>query len=141
MDIEAPSIKTDFEKFYRTGRTMGQGAFATVKMCTNISEKTQWAVKIVKKSAISKEDKENLQSEIDIMGRIHHPHIVSLKEVYENKQHVYFVMELMTGGELFDRIVSKEHYSEKEAKHAMFQIVSAIQHCHDMDVVHRYGLI
>lgn len=50
---------------------------------------------------------------------------------------MYIVMELMSGGELFDRIIAKEHYSEKEAVDVFKQIVAAIQHCHSMDIVHR----
>ena len=47
-------------------------------------------------------------------------------------------MDLMTGGELFDRIVMKDHYSEREAKDALYQIVIAIQYCHSRNIVHRY---
>jgi len=47
------------------------------------------------------------------------------------------VMELMTGGELFDRIVEKEHYSEKEAADTIRPIVDAIRYCHSMGIAHR----
>jgi serine/threonine protein kinase len=50
---------------------------------------------------------------------------------------VYLVMDLMTGGELFDRIVTKDHYSEQEAKQALCQITIAIKYCHDKNIVHR----
>jgi len=46
-------------------------------------------------------------------------------------------MELMTGGELFDRIVEKEHYSEKEAADTIRPIVDAIRYCHEMGIAHR----
>jgi calcium/calmodulin-dependent protein kinase I len=63
---------------------------------------------------------------------------VSSKEVFDNNGDTcLIVMELMTGGEMFDRIVSKEIYSELEAKDAIKQIVEAIDYCHDQNVVHR----
>ena len=63
---------------------------------------------------------------------------MSSKEVFDNGGDTcLIVMELMTGGEMFDRIVSKEIYSELEAKDAIKQIVEAIDYCHDQNVVHR----
>ena len=63
---------------------------------------------------------------------------MSSKEVFDNGGDTcLIVMELMTGGEMFDRIVSKEIYSELEAKDAIKQIVEAIDYCHDQNVEHR----
>lgn len=50
---------------------------------------------------------------------------------------MYLVLELMVGGELFDRIVEKEHYSEKEASDTIKPIVDAIRYCHSMGIIHR----
>lgn len=58
-------------------------------------------------------------------------------EIYEEDDHIYLVLELMTGGEMFDRIVDKEHYSEKEAADAIRPIVDAIKYCHASGIVHR----
>ncbi|NDW60331.1 protein kinase, partial [Yangia sp. PrR004] len=58
-------------------------------------------------------------------------------EVYDDKTKLYIVLELMTGGELFDRIVEKETYNEKEAAEVIRPIVDAIRYCHSMGVVHR----
>lgn len=57
--------------------------------------------------------------------------------VYDEKSKFYMVMELMTGGELFDRIVEKEFYSEKEACDVIKPIVDAINYCHKMGIAHR----
>lgn len=127
----------EVEKRYKFGRTLGQGTFATVKLATNISENSKWAVKIIKRSALTSEDEESLKMEIQILQLTNHPNIVSVKEVFYCKNYVYLVMDLMTGGELFDRIVTKDHYSEQEAKQALSQICIAIKYCHDQNIVHR----
>lgn len=127
----------EIEKAYKFGRTLGQGTFATVKLATCIKDNSKWAVKVIKRSALTSEDEESLKMEIQILQLTNHPNIVSVKEVFYCKNYVYLVMDLMTGGELFDRIVSKDHYSENEAKQALCQITTAIKYCHEKNIVHR----
>lgn len=74
---------------------------------------------------------------MEILSQIDHPNIVKLHEVYDEKSKFYMVMELMTGGELFDRIVEKESYTEKEAADVIRPIVDAVRYCHSMEVCHR----
>lgn len=71
-----------------------------------------------------------MRSEIDILSQIDHPNIVKLHEIFDEKESLELVMELMMGGELFDRIVEKEHYSEKEAADTIRPICDAIKYCH-----------
>lgn len=127
----------EFEKLYKLGRTLGQGTFATVKLATCIADRTKWAIKIIKKSALSASDENSLKTEIQIMTKTDHKFIVKVKEVFSSRKYVYIVMELCTGGELFDRIVSKDHYSEKAAKAAIQMVITAVEYCHNNSVVHR----
>ena len=62
---------------------------------------------------------------------------MKLYEIYEDEDFIYLVLELMTGGELFDRVVDKEHYSEKEAADTIRPIVDAMKYCHSLGIVHR----
>ena len=62
---------------------------------------------------------------------------MKLFELYEDDDYIYLVLEYMTGGKLFDRIVEKEHYSEKEAADTIRPIVDAIKYCHSLGIVHR----
>lgn len=128
----------EVEKHYKFGRTLGQGTFATVKLATCLSDHSKWAVKVIKRSALTSEDEESLKMEIQILQLTNHPNIVAVKDVFHCKNYVYLVMDLMTGGELFDRIVTKDHYSEQEAKVALKQIVTAIKYCHEKSIVHRF---
>lgn len=78
-----------------------------------------------------------MQSEIDILSQIDHPNVVKLFEIFDEKDCLYLVLEMMTGGELFDRIVEKEHYSEREAAETIRPICDAVRYCHGMDIIHR----
>jgi calcium/calmodulin-dependent protein kinase I len=129
--------KEECDKFYKMGRVLGQGSFATVKLAICKADNTKWAIKVIKRSCLAPEDEQALATEVAIMERVRHPNIIGLKEVFDCPANMYMVMEVMTGGELFDRIVQKEHYSEGEAKNALRQIVSAIGYCHDLGIVHR----
>jgi calcium/calmodulin-dependent protein kinase I len=135
--ILVTSQEREVERKYEFGRTLGQGTFATVKLAQYNEDGSQWAVKIIKRSALTSEDEESLKMEIQILQFTNHPNIVSVREVFYCRNYVYLIMELMTGGELFDRIVMKDHYSENEAKNALKQIVIAIKYCHEKSIVHR----
>ena len=66
-----------------------------------------------------------------------HPNIVKLFDVFQDSTHWYLVLEYMTGGELFDRIVQKEHYTEDEARAVLLPIIDALRYLHDLGIVHR----
>lgn len=71
------------------------------------------------------------------MNQLDHPNVVRLLEIYDEEDSICLVMELMQGGELFDRIVEKESYSEKMASETLKPIVDAIRYCHELGIVHR----
>ncbi|KOX69596.1 Calcium/calmodulin-dependent protein kinase type 1 [Melipona quadrifasciata] len=73
----------------------------------------------------------------ELLGTLTHPNIVQLLETFEDKHKVYLVMELVTGGELFDRIVEKGSYTEKDASGLIRQVLEAVAYMHDQGVVHR----
>ena len=78
-----------------------------------------------------------LEQEVEIMSQMDHPNIVRLFEFFEESSNYYLVMEIMKGGELFDRIVEKESYTEKEAADTFRPLVDAIRYCHDQGIIHR----
>uniref|UniRef100_A0A8C9TXZ2 Calcium/calmodulin dependent protein kinase I n=1 Tax=Scleropages formosus TaxID=113540 RepID=A0A8C9TXZ2_SCLFO len=94
------------------------------------------AIKCIPKKAL--EGKENsIENEIAVLHKIKHANIVSLEDIYESKSHLYLVMQLVSGGELFDRIVEKGFYTEKDASKLIQQILDAVKYLHDMGIVHR----
>ena len=100
----------------------------------------QVAIKIIDKSSLKdggEEEQLNLRNEVEILSQIDHPNIVKLFEIYDSKDKFYMVMELMKGGELFERIVEKEFFSEKLASDTIRPIIDAIRYCHAMGIAHR----
>ena len=104
-----------------------------------ISRKTKvaYAAKIVIKSRLTREDEAALQDEIAILNNMNHENIIKLYEVFDEKEHYYLITELMLGGELFDRIVTKAFYNEKEARDVCKILFTALNHCHERNVAHR----
>jgi len=118
-------------------KVLGKGKFAEVKRAIDKKTKEPFAVKVITKDKIKSGDQSKLKTEIDIMKKVSHPNCVSFTEVYESRTKLYIIMELVTGGELFDRIIEKEHYSEKEAAACFQQVIEAIDYLHSIGIVHR----
>eukprot|EP01120_Amphizonella_sp_Union-15-10_P007057 TRINITY_DN2347_c0_g2_i1.p1 TRINITY_DN2347_c0_g2~~TRINITY_DN2347_c0_g2_i1.p1 ORF type:complete len:293 (+),score=59.80 TRINITY_DN2347_c0_g2_i1:66-944(+) len=130
------ALDTEIEKSYLLGKKIGRGRFSTVVEATSKKDNHKYAVKIIEKSMI-KDDIRLLKQQIDLMKRLEHSNIVKLYEIYESEEKVYIVMELVNGGELFDRIVDKGYYSEKNAIIIVKQILSAVDYLHHQGIVHR----
>ncbi|XP_025078236.1 calcium/calmodulin-dependent protein kinase type IV-like isoform X2 [Pomacea canaliculata] len=122
-----------FEEVYTIGKELGRGATCTVFKCNQTGTSINWAVKIIDK----KVDKKVVQSEIGVLLRLDNPHIIRLKEVYESTTQIFLVLELVTGGELFDRIVSRGYYTEKDAARAIRDMVHGVHYLHSNGIVHR----
>ncbi|KAK6936926.1 Protein kinase domain [Dillenia turbinata] len=129
----------DVRSIYTIGKELGRGQFGITHLCTHKATGEQFACKtIAKRKLVNKEDIEDVRREVQIM---HHltgqPNIVELKGAYEDKHSVHLVMELCAGGELFDRIIAKGHYTERAAASLLRTIVQIVHTCHSMGVVHR----
>ncbi|XP_060661099.1 calcium/calmodulin-dependent protein kinase type 1 isoform X2 [Drosophila nasuta] len=136
-DTKELNKQISIEEKYNLHGLLGTGAFSEVRLAE--SKETpgdHFAVKIIDKKAL-KGKEESLENEIRVLRRLTHPNIVQLLETYEDKAKVYLVMELVTGGELFDRIVEKGSYTEKDASHLIRQILEAVDYMHEQGVVHR----
>jgi calcium/calmodulin-dependent protein kinase I len=127
-----------FQDYYQMGRTLGDGNFAVVKVCTEKKTSKTWAVKCVKKTMLGEKDRQNLSQEMKVLKSLNHPRIVKLHDVFDSDPDMcYIVMELMSGGELFDRIIEKEQYTEAEAKNVVCTIAQVLEYCHDRGIAHR----
>ncbi|CAH2079999.1 unnamed protein product [Thlaspi arvense] len=123
---------------YEVGRTIGEGTFAKVKFARNTDTGENVAIKIMAKSTILKHRMvDQIKREISIMKIVRHPNIVRLYEVLASPSKIYIVLEFVTGGELFDRIVHNGRIEENEARKYFQQLVDAIAHCHCKGVYHR----
>ncbi|CAH9102807.1 unnamed protein product [Cuscuta europaea] len=129
----------DMGATYDLGHELGRGEFGITYLCTDKSTGEHLACKsISKKKLRTRVDIEDVRREVEIMKHLpKHPNIVSLKDTYEDDQAVHLVMELCEGGELFDRIVARGHYTERAAAVVTRTIVEVIQMCHKHGVMHR----
>lgn len=125
-----------FSLNYNLGNEIGRGGFSIVYKAQNKTTNEWFAVKIIEKSMLQ-EDIKLLKREIDIMKKVNHKNVLKLHEIYEDESKVYIVMELVNGSELFDRIVDKGYYSEKNAANIVKQILSAVSYLHNIGIAHR----
>ncbi|XP_061540895.1 calcium/calmodulin-dependent protein kinase type IV isoform X2 [Phycodurus eques] len=121
------------EEFYTLGSELGRGATSVVYRCEEKEKKKSYAVKVLKKTI----DKKIVRTEIGVLLRLSHPNIIQLKEIFETDTDIALILELVTGGELFDRIVERGYYSERDAAHVIKQILEAVAYLHENGVVHR----
>lgn len=129
----------DVRNTYTIGKELGRGQFGVTYLCTSKQTGEQFACKtIAKRKLANKEDIEDVRREVQIMYHLTgQANIVELKGAYEDKHSVHLVMELCAGGELFDRIIAKGHYTERAAASLLRTIVQIVHTCHSMGVIHR----
>lgn len=127
--------KTKIIGNYRIGKVLGTGSYGYVRLGINMVTNEQFAIKTLKDA----QNKKGIQREISILKLLDHPNIVQLYDVIEDpKTGTYFlVLELASGGELFDYIVARGKLKEKEARKFFRQIISGVEYCHSNLVIHR----
>ncbi|KAI6214109.1 Protein kinase domain-containing protein [Aphelenchoides besseyi] len=101
------------------------------------SNPVQWWQSNASTKKALKGKEESLENEIKVLRKLRHANIVQLYDTYEERAYVYLVMELVTGGELFDRIVQKGSYTERDASNLIKQVLEAVSFMHNNGVVHR----
>lgn len=136
-DMDKKGKDNDIRKKYDLKETIGTGAFSEVLLAEDKADRGKFfAVKCIDRMGLVGKE-ESLDNEIQVLRRLDHPNIVRLSDVFEDKSYVYLVMELVTGGELFDRIVEKGSYTEKDASSLIKQVLEAVDYMHERGVVHR----
>ena len=116
---------------------MGAGAYGEVCKCIHKSTNEMRAVKMIKKESTSRVEKAMLFTEIENLKKLEHPNILQVYESYEDDVNYYIVTELCEGGELFDEIERRGRFSEKDAIKVMNALLSAINYCHQNNIMHR----
>lgn len=117
---------------------IGQGSFGTVRKAIDTETGLTWAIKIVEKAKLQEDHGvEQLKKEIALMKLLKHENIVQLREVMQSQHYVYMVMELVSGGELFDKIVSSRKLKESVARKYFQQLIMGVAACHQNGVAHR----
>ncbi|EEA05761.1 protein kinase domain-containing protein [Cryptosporidium muris RN66] len=124
----------NFRSLFHTTKLIGEGSFAKVYKGRNVITGEDIVIKAVDKKKVKES---NVYTEIEVLRKVHHPHIVHLIASFEEDDHVCLVLEFLGGGELFEWIAQKGAYTEEQAKVAMRRILLALQWLHTNDFVHR----
>ncbi|KAE9605769.1 putative protein kinase CAMK-CAMKL-CHK1 family [Lupinus albus] len=137
MTTKAPKPRTRVGK-YELGKTIGEGSFAKVKLARNVDTRDYVAIKTLDRDHVLRHNMmEQLKKEISAMKLINHPNVVKIFEVMASKTKIYIVLELVKGGELFDKISNSGKLKEDEARTYFQQLINAVDYCHSRGVYHR----
>jgi len=125
-----------FPEMYTLGKELGRGGFSVVYEGIRKQDNVKFAVKVIAKNQ-SEDELSLLRREIDIMKKLNHEHIISLTDFFEDNNTIYLILELAVGGELFDQIISRGSYSERDAANIIKQILLATTYMHENGIAHR----
>ncbi|KAM9385700.1 serine/threonine-protein kinase DCLK3 [Pholidichthys leucotaenia] len=127
---------SDIERCYEIGRVVGDGNFAVVRECRRRDNGQTLAIKIVERvKLIGREHM--MQNELSLLGSLCHPRIVRLLAHHHTHTHSYLVMELVSGGDLFEAISEKGKFTEAEAGMMVSDVSEALNYIHSKSIVHR----
>jgi len=116
-------------------KKLGTGAFGSVSKCVNRATKLVRAMKTCLKPLVK--NVEAIWKEVAVMKRLDHPNIIKLYDTFEDARSVYLIMELCSGGELFDRISEQGRFEEKDAAVVMQHIFRGVHYMHSRRITHR----
>jgi serine/threonine protein kinase len=134
---DSPSGKP-FQTYFKVGELLGEGNHSYIYMCTRKATRETYAVKHVEHNKLEKSLKKTLKDEVAALRLLRGgPHIIRLFDVFQEPDDTYLVFEPMRGGNLLSRIVDKEVYTEREARHVCRIAFTAIDYCHRKKVTHR----
>uniref|UniRef100_UPI00398E3F8E serine/threonine-protein kinase 33 isoform X2 n=1 Tax=Pristiophorus japonicus TaxID=55135 RepID=UPI00398E3F8E len=140
-EYKVPHTRVDDEfairQIYNFGQRLGQGSYGVVIEATHNRTGKKWAIKKVNREKAGSSAVKLLEREVSILKQVDHEHIIHLEEVFETPKRVYLVTEVCEGGELSTILHRKKHLSEKETRHVIQSLASAIAYLHKNDIVHR----
>mmetsp|Transcript_10491 Transcript_10491/g.23835 ORF Transcript_10491/g.23835 Transcript_10491/m.23835 type:complete len:585 (-) Transcript_10491:34-1788(-) len=118
-------------------KVLGTGYNGSVIMARSRATQAKYAVKAFKLHGVSKSKRQELEAEAEIFLSMDHPHVARLVDVYECEKHLQLVMECMEGGELFQRVLERKRFNDRDAADAAEQMLLAVNYIHNQGVVHR----
>ncbi|XP_068622957.1 myosin light chain kinase, smooth muscle-like [Battus philenor] len=126
---------TDVNDFYEMLSEIGRGKFGTVYLCREKSTGLELAAKLV--SVSRRDERRNVEREVEVMRRLRHPRLIQLYDAYDWGKYMCVVLELITGGELFERVIDEDFVlTERACTVFMRQICEGIEFVHRQNILH-----
>uniref|UniRef100_A0A8C5YYF4 non-specific serine/threonine protein kinase n=1 Tax=Marmota marmota marmota TaxID=9994 RepID=A0A8C5YYF4_MARMA len=122
---------------YTVVKTLGKGTFAKVMLARHVITGKEVAIKIIDKRHLKPQVLQKMYREVRILKMLDHPHILKLYEALDCEKALCLVLEYASGGGVLDYLANKGRLQEEEARSIFQQVVSAVQYCHQKQVVHR----
>ncbi|KAH3764134.1 calcium/calmodulin-dependent protein kinase type IV [Pelomyxa schiedti] len=136
VQAAAPPVRR-MEDLYTVGAVLGRGGFSVVYEGIEKATGKKLAIKYVNKLDKEPEVIKLLQREISVMTKLKHPNIVELRDVFETSSEINMVLEYVSGGELYDKIIERGYYTERDAAGVIKQLLQAAEYMHGHGVAHR----
>jgi len=138
-NLSLPNIQQLIKKIgeYVPGEIIGKGSFGKVKKAFHFRTRENVAIKILSKTSMSDVEVERAKREVQILQQMRHPNIVQLIQTIDTPKQYCMVMEYVDGCDLMAYILQKGGLPENECQKLFVQLVSAINYCHERDIIHR----
>ncbi|KAL2739524.1 ovarian-specific serine/threonine-protein kinase Lok-like [Vespula maculifrons] len=142
--FEGNELPMELKSKYAVSRKLGSGAGGEVKMVFTKNGCKKFAMKTIVKAVSNSNgykhglnDPEKIMNEVRILKALRHPCVIRMEEIVDTPSTVYIVLELMEGGELFERITSRGRLTENHTKLIFYQVVLAVHYLHECGITHR----
>ena len=136
LDLHDKITDAMVKETYDIGKVLGHGASGQVYLATHKTTGKKFACKVVKKNS-SMNDAQSMSTEIEIMKRVRHRHIVSMYELYETPKCLWIILELVDGGDIHHFLAHTTNYNEVMAARHLKQVLQGVHYLHNLGVVHR----
>jgi hypothetical protein len=127
----------NIDEFYEIGKELGTGRFSSVRLGTHLITGKKYAIKIIDKSGMEQKEREALRAEIAVLKLVKHPNVIHLKNQFETRRHMYIVMGLCSGGDMFERLVQKKRFPEPVVCSIIKKVLGVVLYLHERGIVHR----
>lgn len=124
-----------FPARYDIKALVGRGSFSRVVRVEHRATRRPFAIKMME--VLAPEAREACASELAVLQRVSHSNVIQMIEVFQFPQRVYMVLELATGGELLDRVISRGHFTERDATRALRMVLAGVGYLHSLGITHR----
>jgi len=131
------NVKRTLRKSYSIQGKLGRGNFAVVRKVQRRSDGKYFAAKIINNRKLKVRDLDRVGKEVQILKMLNHPNINTMIEAFNTKDHLCIVLQLLEGESLFENVVKKRVYTEKDAANVVLQVARACKYMHDRGIIHR----